>query len=339
MNRKNFLTSCLSTVLAAPLFGFDKIDPAFQEGKIPPYLKKGDTIAITSPAGYATKEKLLPAVDRLQAWGFKVKLGKAIGQRDYTFGGTDAIRSQDFQELIDDPNIKAILCARGGYGFSRIIDQIDFSKFIQNPKWIIGFSDITVLHNHLNRQFGIASIHAKMATSFPDQWDLATDLHKATLESIKDALLGKTLEYKAPTTVFNRLGKVVAPLVGGNLKIIESMAATPSDIITKDKILFVEDTNEPLYSIDRMFGNLKRSGKLTNLAGLVVGGFKIKPDAPEEVFGYELTDIVQSHVKEYQYPVCFDFPVGHQMDNFALKCGVLHELNVSDSGTILKSLQ
>lgn len=339
MNRKNFINSCLTTVFAAPLFSFDSINTAFGEQKLPPYLKKGDCVGITSPAGYADKERLLPAVERLQEWGFKVKIGNAIGQRYFTFGGTDEVRAKDFQDMIDDPEVKAILCARGGYGFSRIIDRIDFTNFVKNPKWVIGFSDITVLHNHLNTQFGIASLHAKMCTSFPENWNTADGVHKATIESIRDAITGKKIEYQAPPSVFNRFGTVQAELVGGNLKIIESMAATPSDLKTDGKILFLEDVSEPLYNIDRMFGNLKRSGKLSKLAGLVVGGFKIKPDAPDEIFGIELTSIVLEQVKEFKYPVCFDFPVGHQMANFALKCGVMHELNVTEKGTTLKSLQ
>lgn len=339
MNRKNFIQSVFTSVAATPLLSFEQFSENLTQNIIPPYLKKGDTVGITSPSGFMTKDKIIPCVERLQEWGFKVKIGKAIGQRDFTFGGTDEVRAADFQNMLDDPSIKAIMCARGGYGFSRIIDQLDFTKFLENPKWIIGFSDITVIHNHLNRQFGVASIHSKMCNSFPEHWRMATDVQKATIESIRTALIGAPMEYKAPPTVFNRVGIAKGVLVGGNLKIIESMAGTPSDINTDGKILFVEDVSEPLYSIDRMFGNLKRSGKLSKLAGLVVGGFKIKPDAPDEIFGYDLTQIVRDHIKDYTYPVCFDFPVGHQMDNFALKCGVIHELSINENGTTLKALQ
>lgn len=338
MNRKKFISACLTTGLSVPLLGFEAVVPDIATGKQPKYLKKGDLVGITSPAGYLMKERILPAMERLQEWGFKVKIGAAIGQREHTFGGTDEVRAKDFQEMLDDPDIKAILCARGGYGFSRIIDRLDFTRFVQEPKWIIGFSDITVLHSHLNKQFGIASIHAKMCNSFPENWAAATGVQKATIESIKSALTGEKMEYPAPKTIFNRPGTAKGILVGGNLKIIESMGGTPSDLDTRGKILFVEDVSEPLYSIDRMFWNLKRSGKLSALAGLIVGGFKIKPDPPDEVFGIELTEIVTNLVKEYNYPVCFDFPVGHQVDNFALKCGIEHELTVGNDGTVLRAL-
>ncbi len=338
MDRKKFISTCMTAGLAIPAAA---LEPATHRiasvpaGKRPPYLKKGDVIGITSPSGYLLKERVNPAMNRLQEWGFRVKLGDAIGQRSFSFGGSDDIRLKDFQQLLDDDSVKAILCARGGYGLNRIIDQLDFTRFQQSPKWIIGFSDITVLHNHLNYQFGIPSIHAKMCNSFPDNWNTAPELQRATIESIHEALKGKRMEYTVPPSVFNRKGTSKGVLVGGNLKIIESMAGTPSDLDTRGKILFVEDVGEMLYSIDRMFWNLLRSGKLDQLAGLIIGGFRVKEDTPDEPFGFSLPEIVMEKVRRWSFPVCFDFPVGHQLDNFALKCGVEHELTVSDEGATL----
>jgi muramoyltetrapeptide carboxypeptidase len=220
----------------------------------------------------------------------------------------------------------------------RIIDKFNFEKFKVHPKWLIGFSDITVLHSHVNRNLGIASIHSKMCNSFPDDWTRAEPIQVETILSIREALMGDKMSYSAVWNEKNRFGKASGVLVGGNLKTLESLAGSSSDIRTAGKILFVEDTGEYLYSIDRMFWNLKRSGKLDKLAGLIVGGFKIKVDEPGDEFGKTLQDIVLEKTKKYNYPICFDFPVGHQKNNFALKCGVRHQLDVSETGTTLKEL-
>lgn len=305
--------------------------------KIPPYLKKGDTIGITCPAGFITFEDIQPAVSKLQEWGFKVKTGNTVGKKDFTLGGTDEERLQDFQQMLDDTNIKAIMCARGGYGVIRIIDKIDFKNIFLKPKWIIGFSDVTVIHAHLNKNYGIASLHSKMCNSFPKDWSKAEPIQIETIESIQKCLKGEKMIYSAPGNENNRSGTTEGILIGGNLKILETLAGSKSDIKTDGKILFVEDTGEYLYSIDRMFWNLKRSGKLNKLKALVIGGFKIKPaDTPEEEFGKTLFEIVLEKVKEFNYPVCFDFPVGHQKNNFALKCGLKHQLSVTKTESILK---
>jgi len=260
--------------------------------------------------------------------GFNIKIGDTVGKKDFTFGGTDAERLSDLQQMLDDKTIKAILFARGGYGGVRLVDQLNFKKFDRDPKWIIGFSDATVFHSHLNKKYRVASIHSKMCNSFPSDWNTAEPAQKETIESINKCLKGEKMRYVFTPNVKNRTGLAVGELVGGNLKTLESLAGSASDISTKDKILFVEDTGEYLYSIDRMFWNLKRSGKLEKLKGLIIGGFKVKPDDPNEVFGKTLEDIVLEKVSEYSYPVCFDFPVGHQKNNFALKCGALHTLGV-----------
>ncbi|WP_316803458.1 LD-carboxypeptidase [Pedobacter nototheniae] len=341
MNRKYFLSSFIASAALLPAFKSlaITIEPENASSfKIPPYLKAGDTIGITSPSGYISMEQIQSSVVQMQDWGFKIKIGNTIGKRDFIYGGTDEERLIDFQNMLDDPTVKTIMCARGGYGFVRIIDRLDFSKFKKNPKWIIGFSDITVLHCHLARQFGIASIHSKMCNSFPDEWDKAEPMQIETILSIKNVLIGEEMAYSAPAHTNNKFGKAEGILVGGNLSIVETLCGSQSDLNTDHKILFVEDTGEYLYNLDRMFWSLKRSGKLDKLKGLIIGGFKIKPDDVGEEFGKTIYEIVMEKIKEYNYPVAFDFPVGHQRNNFALKCGVQHQLQVNESGTVLKTI-
>lgn len=303
---------------------------------IPPYLKSGDRIGITSPAGYITHTDIQPAMQQMQSWGLIVRVGETIGKRDHTFGGTDEERIADMQQMLDDPSLQAIMCARGGYGVVRIIDKLNFEKFKKHPKWMIGFSDVTVIHAHFARNLGIASIHSKMCNSFPEDWSKAEPIQVETILSIKQALMGEPMKYPFTPNEKNKPGTAEGILVGGNLKTIESLAGSKSDFSTVDKILFVEDTGEYLYSIDRMFWNLKRTGKLEKLAGLVVGGFKIKAsEDPAEEFGKNLQEIVLEKVQDYHYPVCFDFPVGHQKNNYALKCGVNHRLVVNNIACFL----
>ena len=330
MKRKDFLSAIipLGATLGAIANGKILLDEPDAPAAIPPYLKKGDIIGITCPAGYITLQEIQPAVNKIKEWGFEVKIGDTIGKKDFTFGGTDEERLKDFQQMLDDTTIKAILCARGGYGAVRIIDDIDFKKMAKHPKWIIGFSDVTVIHSHLNRNYRVASIHSKMCNSFPEDWAKAEPVQIESIESIRKCLAGEKMHYLFTPNPANKTGMVDGELVGGNLKTLESLSGSKSDINTKDKILFVEDTGEYLYSIDRMFWNLKRSGKLSHLKGLVIGGFKPKKDDVGEEFGKTLETIVLEKISEYNYPVCFDFPVGHQKNNFALKCGVMHRLSV-----------
>ena len=339
MNRKHFVSLVLSSGLVMSVKSLEAATDhhRVKAVRIPPYLHLGHTIGITAPAGYITLEQIDPAVKLMESWGFNIKIGNTIGKRDFSLGGTDEERAADFQQMLDDPKIHAIMCARGGYGVVRIIDQLNFDPFKKNPKWIIGFSDITVFHCHLNRKLGIASIHSKMCNSFPSDWSKAEPIQIETILSIKQALMGAALKYTGPALAINRLGRVEAELVGGNLSIIETLAASESDLDTGGKILFVEDTGEYAYGIDRMFWNLKRSGKLSKLKGLIIGGFKLKPDDPGDEFGRTVYDIILEKIKEYDYPVCFDFPVGHQKNNFALKCGVQHLLNVDANGSSLLS--
>ena len=340
MKRKSFIHSSAGVFAASFLTVFPNFQATDDEASLlaPPSLKTGDIIGITSPAGYITTEEIQSAIKKMESWGYNIKIGDTIDKRDFTFGGTDEERAKDFQQMLDDPKIKAIMCARGGYGAVRIIDKLNWEKFKVKPKWIIGFSDITVFHTHLSRNFGIASIHSKMCNSFPDDWSLAEPVQIETIESIQKALSGRKMKYEAVPNSQNRPGAADGVLIGGNLKMLETLAGTKSDFNAAGKILFVEDTGEYMYNVDRMFWNLKRTGKLSQLKGLIVGGFKIKVDEEADDFGRTLQDVILEKIKAYRYPVCFDFPVGHQKNNFALKCGVKHRLNVSAAEVTLKEI-
>ncbi len=339
MKRKHFISSAVLALTSLRAFSgaIHENNEVSLPPKTAPYLRRGDTIGITSPAGNISAEDCKDAVNTMQAWGFKIKTGDTIGKKDFTFGGTDEERRADLQQMLDDDSLKAIMCARGGYGLVRIIDHLNFGKFVRRPKWIIGFSDATVLHNHISRHYGIATLHSKMCNSFVDPAK-GEPIQMETIDSIRKCLVGGKMKYDAPVNPGNKNGTATGILTGGNLKTLESLAGTPSDIITKNKILFVEDTGEYLYSIDRMFWNLKRSGKLAGLAGLIIGGFKIKKDDEGEEFGKTLAEIVLEKISGYHYPVCFDFPVGHQKNNFALKCGVMHTLTVENNSVSLQEV-
>lgn len=291
--------------------------------RTPPYLKPGDTIGIVCPAGYMPFEKTKTCIDTLQQWGYIVKTGLTLGSvSENYFSGTDEERLTDFQEMLDDDTIHAVLCGRGGYGVGRIIEQIDFRKFKRNPKWIIGFSDITVLHSHINTNLGISTLHAPMAAAFNDG-----GAEGEFVLSLKNVLEGKKIKYQCAGHEFNRLGKTKGELTGGNLALLAHMVGTSSDIKTKRKIFFLEDTGEQLYNIDRMLYQLKRSGKLAGLAGLIIGQFSDNKDT-DRPFGQTAYEIIRDAVKEYNYPVCFDFPVGHEKENYALKTGEFYKLRV-----------
>lgn len=306
--------------------------------RIPPYLKKGDAIGITCPAGYLTPEDLAPAKQKMEEWGFKIITGATVGTRNNTFAASDEERAADMQRMLDDKNIKAIMCGRGGYGVNRMIDKLKFNKFVQHPKWIIGFSDITLLHTHINTKLGIATIHSKMCNSFLSDWSKGEPLQIDSINSIQKALQGPKMTYTAAVHARNRKGVAEGVLVGGNLSIIYSAQLTASELKTDGTILFLEEVGEYLYSLDRMLWNLKRSGKLAKLKGLIIGGFKVKPDDPGEEFGLTVYDMVTELTKEYKYPVCFDFPVGHQKVNYALKCGVKHRLKVGAEEVAMEEL-
>lgn len=299
--------------------------------KIPPYLQKGDTIGLVCPSGFMALEKVQTCVTTLEIWGYNVRIGQTVGSNSLTyFSGTDKERLEDFQTMMDDDDIQAILCARGGYGMGRIIDAIDFKKFKKNPKWIIGYSDITVLHSHLYSNYNLSSLHSPMAAAFND----GGDSNKYVL-SLKNVLEGIKIKYGCPGHAFNKKGKATGELIGGNLALLAHIVGTKSDFKTKGRILFIEDVGEQLYNIDRMMYQLKRSRKLSNLAGLIFGGFT-EIQNTERPFGKTVHELLNDVVKEYEYPVCFDFPVSHSDENYALKVGVKYKLTVSKETVLLE---
>ena len=292
--------------------------------KIPPYLKKGDTIGLVAPAGFMAIEKIQACIETLDAWGYTVKMGATTHSESTNyFSGTDDERLADLQLMLDDRSVKAILCVRGGYGSSRIIDRLDFKKFRKHPKWLIGFSDITVFHAHLLARYKIASLHAPMAGAFNDG-----ESNNSFVRSLCDTLDGKPQHYQAAPHSFNREGSAKGMLVGGNLSLLAHLCGTPSDLRTKNRILFLEDVGEYVYNVDRMFLQLKRSGKLEKLAGLIIGGFTDMKDT-ERPFGQNVYEVIHEHIKVYDYPVCFGFPVSHEKENYALKVGVQYHLQVT----------
>ncbi len=301
--------------------------------KIPPYLKKGDTIGITCPAGYMPKAKAQTCIETLQQWGFQVMVGKTLGSASANyFSGPDEQRLYELQAMLDDPSIRAILFGRGGYGLGRIIDQLDFRAFKKNPKWLIGFSDITVIHCHLIGRIKTASLHAPMAAAFNDGG--AGDVY---IRSLHKALTGKKQAYSCKPNAFNHKGNARGILVGGNLSLLTHLIETPSALNTKNNILFIEDIGELLYNIDRMMYQLKRSGYLDHLQGLIIGGFTEMKDT-ERPFGKSVSELIHDLVKDLGCPICFDFPVSHGKENFALKIGVEYELNVGSRLVRLKEL-
>lgn len=300
--------------------------------QIPPYLKHGDTIGMVCPAGYMPGEKFQTCIETLIQWGFKVVVGKTPGHQFHYFSGTDEERLSDLQDMMDNKKIKAILCARGGYGTGRIIDRLNFKKFEKNLKWIIGYSDITVLHNHLFTQYNIASLHAPMAAAFNDG-----ESGNAYIQSLHDAIIGKKAHYAASPHKFNQPGNASGILVGGNLSLLVNMIGTPTDMKTRNRILFFEDVGEYIYNVDRMMYQLKRSGKLEHLKGMIVGRFADMKDTTVP-FGQTTEEVIKALVDKYDYPICFDFPVSHENENYALKVGVKYHLSVSEFGVELEEL-
>jgi len=293
---------------------------------LPSYLKSGSLIGITCPSGYVSHERVSFAVEVLKAWGFRVELGNTVGKEHFYFSGNDETRLQDLQQMLDNPDIDAILMGRGGYGMSRIIDDLDLTKFKQKPKWICGFSDIVVLHNHLQATLDIPSLHSPMCGAFKPGTE-----NSEHIKSLYAALTGETLFYHTPPSAFNRTGEATGILTGGNLAILAHLTGSVSEVDTAGKILFIEDVGEYLYNIDRLLLNLKRAGKLDNIKALIVGGFTELQDT-DRPFGQTVNEIIYDKVKEYNYPVCFDFPCGHQEVNYALSLNMPHKLVVSANG-------
>ncbi|WP_367329668.1 S66 peptidase family protein [Sphingobacterium multivorum] len=298
--------------------------------KIPDFLKEGDKVAIVCPASFI-RGSIDVGIKTLMSWGLEVVIGKTVGASFHQFAGDDNLRTADLQWALDDPSIKAVFAARGGYGCVRIVDEIDFSNFEKNPKWLVGFSDITVLHSHIQRNYKIATIHGQMPKSF----ETGTT---ASLETLKNALFGHNIDFAYEQTFFpNRAGTGEGKLIGGNLAILLSVLASDSDVNYKNKILFIEDVGEAYYSIDRMLWALKRAGKLKKLNGLLVGGFSAMKDN-DPAFGQSVAEIVWDKVKEYDFPVAFGYPAGHIDDNHALMFGRTVTLATTESSVQLTYL-
>jgi muramoyltetrapeptide carboxypeptidase len=298
----------------------------------PSFLRPGDKIGLVSPAKSIRAKQVKPAVKVLQRWGLEPVFGRHLFTAYHQFAGTDKHRIDDFQEFLDDSSIKAILATRGGYGSSRIIDHLDFSNFCKHPKWIIGYSDITVFHSHIHEQFKIETLHATMPLNFPEDYS-----ENKSIKTLKNALFGALKEYKLDVCRFLRQGEAIAPLVGGNLSILTNLHGTPSELNTHGKILLLEDVGENLFRIDRMMQQLKRAGKLKNLKALIIAGFtKIADnDIP---FGQSAEEIIFEAVKEYQYPVLSGFPSGHQQENLAVFLGREIQIKAINEQTIVNFL-
>lgn len=296
----------------------------------PHKLNQGDKIGILSTARKINREELSPALKIIEEFGFEPVLGKSIGAEDHQFAGSENIRAENLKDFFEDSEIKAILCARGGYGSGQLLDKVDFKLLDKTPKWLIGYSDITALHLYLNRHVNIQSLHASMPLNFPKNTQEA-------LKSLFDCLRGEKPEYKFPNHKHNKNGLTQGELIGGNLSVVYSMQGTIAEINTENKILFLEDLDEYLYHIDRMMLNLKLSGKLEGLKGLIIGGMTDMNDN-QIPFGRDAETIISDYCKAYDFPIAYNFPAGHIDDNRALIMGANVKLEVSDSGSKLKFL-
>jgi muramoyltetrapeptide carboxypeptidase len=318
--------------------------------KIPPYLKKGDTIGITCPAGYMAREKAQACIETLQQWGFQVMVGKTLGSNSANyFSGTDEERLNELQAMMDNEEINAILFGRGGYGVGRIIERINFNQFKKKPKWLIGYSDITVLHSHIHSNYKIATLHSPMAAAFNDSAcpparagsdgddPVGRENKNEFIASLHKAIIGRKAKYKCDVHPFNKQGIAAGELVGGNLSLLAHLVGTSSDIHTANKILFIEDIGELIYSTDRLLYQLLRSGKLDKLAGLIIGKFTDVKDT-DRPFGKSIDEVISDIIKPFSYPVCFNFPLGHVKENYALKIGGKYQLEITGKRVSLSEL-
>lgn len=299
----------------------------------PPYLKQGSVIGITCPSSYIPLERIQYAASVLESKGYKTLLGNTCGTQFNYFSGTDKERLADLQSMLDNPNLDAILMGRGGYGMGRIIDKLDFTDFKAKPKWVCGFSDIIILQNHIQANFNLPVLHSPMCNAYKEE-----TIDSPHLQSFFDAISGKPLYYEAPTSEYNRTGDAEGILTGGNLAILAHLTGSVSEVDTTGKILFIEDIGEVLYNIDRLLINLKRAGKLDKLKGLIVGGLTDLTDT-ERPFGKTAEQIIWDNVKEYHYPICFNFPAGHIDINYTLALGLPHKLSVHANGSTLELIR
>ena len=288
----------------------------------------GDIVRIVSTARKISKNEVSFAKKKLEEWGLLVEYGQHLFDVQDQFAGSDKARAYDLQNALDNEQVKAIVFARGGYGTVRVIDKIDFSKFKASPKWLAGYSDITVLHEHIHSNFEIQTLHSSMPINFEGN-------SLISLETLRRSLFGETYNIESPFSDLNREGMCSGEVIGGNLSIIYSLIGSPSDIDTKGKILFLEDLDEYLYHVDRMMQNLLRTGKLNDLAGMVIGGLSDMNDN-ETPYGKKAPQIIWEAVSKFHYPVCYDFPAGHQKDNRCVIFGRKATLNVTKQKTILE---
>ncbi|MBE0638828.1 MAG: LD-carboxypeptidase [Bacteroidales bacterium] len=295
----------------------------------PSNLTKGDLIGLVSPASAIEAPVLNNAAALIKRMGYRVITGKHVLDKYHQFAGTDENRAADFQQMLDQTEVRMILCTRGGYGTMRIIDKLDFTRFMEHPKWIVGFSDITAIQNHLYTVHGVESIHGIMPLNYPECGNICTAIDK-----LFQVVSGKNPNYAVPAHPLNRPGKSQGVLVGGNLAIITSQIGSVSEIDTDGRILFLEEVDEKLYRFDRMMLTLKRAGKLSNLAGLVVGGLTEMTDSAKG-YGNNAEEIVADAVKEFDFPVCFAFPAGHIKENYPLIIGREVALDVREQSVRL----
>ncbi|PCH74815.1 MAG: LD-carboxypeptidase [Flavobacteriaceae bacterium] len=295
----------------------------------PPYLKKGDTIALLSPAGIlrSKKDVITKAIKVMESWGLHVVIGENMYNQNHHFAGTDAQRTQDFQEALDNPSIKAIWTARGGYGTVRILDGLDYTKFIKKPKWIIGYSDITALHNQIHN-LGFETIHGMMAVNFGTKPALISE----TIATFKKAVFGEDLKYTLPASTYNREGKAQGQLVGGNLTLLHCMLGSKTSLDTTDKILFIEEVGEYVYHVDRMLQSLKRAGYFKHVKGVIMGDISRIRKNPTP-FGKTVEEVVLDNLKGLNIPVAFGMPAGHKDKNVALILGRKVTMTVSKQGS------
>jgi len=297
----------------------------------PPKLTPGCTIGILCPAGAIPMEKVTICAQVLESWGYQVRIGKTVGTKFGHFSASDLDRQNELQSMMDDPEIHAILCARGGYGLSRIISQLDFSKIKAHPKWVIGFSDITILHAALQKQ-GIQSIHGPMSAAFGKG-----DAGLTYIMALKQILEGAAMSVDAKPHLANHLGQAEGVLVGGNLCLMTHLIGSQNQLDTKGTILCIEDVGEYHYNVDRMLIQCKNAGLLDALAGLLVGGFTdMKDDATE--FGASVTEMILRLTKGSSYPICFDFPISHELNNMPVVLGASYHLSVTDNATLLTKI-
>lgn len=293
----------------------------------PEFLQKGDTVAILATARKIDETTLEPAKKLLESWGLNVVIGRSIGKEENQLAGPDWLRATDFQDMLDNPKIKAIWAAKGGYGTVRIIDRIDFTKFRKKPKWIVGFSDVTVLHSHINNM-GIETLHAMMAVS-------AKSASPDAIESLRKSLFGEKLEYHISPNERNKNGKAKGEIVGGNLSVLYSIMGSKSQVDYKGKILFIEDLDEYLYHIDRMMMNLKRNGWFDGVKAVIVGGMTEMNDN-DIPWGKDAHAIIEDVLKDYKFPVIYGFPAGHIKDNRALILGKTVTIDANEKDVTVK---